>query len=41
MNVDFAKIIYHNIQTNKVIHINREGKLDECDDSLGIMGNCI
>ncbi|CAK76414.1 unnamed protein product (macronuclear) [Paramecium tetraurelia] len=41
MNVDFGKIIYNDMQTNKVIHINKEGKLDECDNSLGIMGNCI
>ncbi|CAD8063546.1 unnamed protein product [Paramecium primaurelia] len=41
MNVDFAKIVYNDIQANKVIHINKEGKLDECDNSLGIMGNCI
>lgn len=41
MNVDFAKIVYNDIQANKIIHINKEGKLDECDNSLGIIGNCI
>lgn len=32
MNVDIAKIVYHDISIKKVIHINREGKLDECDN---------
>ena len=41
MNVEFAKIVYNDSQINKFVYINKEGKLDECDNSLGIMGNCI
>ncbi|CAD8079328.1 unnamed protein product [Paramecium sonneborni] len=41
MNVDIAKIVYNDIQINKFIHINKEAKLVESDNILGIMGNCV